>query len=35
MNLTGQTPADEALRQVYGFGEQDLFTKTLTWLKAK
>jgi len=32
MNLTGQSPADEALRQVYDFGEKDLFSKALNWL---
>ncbi len=35
MNLTGQTAADEALRQVYGFGEKDLFTQALEWLKTE
>jgi len=32
MSLTGQSPADEALRQIYGFGEKDLFARTLNWL---
>lgn len=34
MTLTGQSPADEALRQVYSFGEKDLFEKALAWLDA-
>jgi len=33
MSLTGQTPADEALRQIYEFSERDLFTKALDWLR--
>jgi hypothetical protein len=33
MALTGQSPADEALRQVYGFGERELFANTLNWLR--
>lgn len=32
MTLTGQSPADEALRQVYGFGEKDLFARAKAWL---
>jgi len=35
MRLTGQTSSDEALRQVYGFGEKELFAQTLDWLKGK
>jgi hypothetical protein len=34
MRLTSQTYADEALREVYGFGEKELFEKTLGWLRA-
>lgn len=28
-------PADEALKQVYGFGEKDLFKRALDWLKGR
>jgi hypothetical protein len=28
-------PADEALKQVYGFGEKELFKRTLDWLKGR
>jgi len=35
MTLTGQTPADEALREVYGFGEKELFDRALVWLRSK
>lgn len=34
MRVTGQTHADEALREVYGFGEEDLFRRTLDWLRS-
>lgn len=33
MRVTGQTSADEALREVYGFGENELFERTLGWLR--
>jgi hypothetical protein len=29
MRLTGQSAADEALREVYGFGEKELFERTI------
>ncbi len=34
MTLTGQSPADEALRQVYGFGEKELFERAKARLVA-
>lgn len=33
MRLTGQSPADEALHEVYGFGEKELFERTIAWLR--
>jgi len=33
MRLTSQSPADEALREIYGFGESELFAKALVWLR--
>lgn len=35
MRVTNQPPADEALRQTYGFGEEDLFDLGLEWLKSQ
>jgi hypothetical protein len=29
MRVTGQSPADEALKQVYGLGERELFAAVL------
>ena len=33
MRLRGQEPADEALREVYGFGVRDLWSRAQAWLK--
>lgn len=33
MRVTNQSPADEALRQAYGFGEEELFVRSLSWLR--
>ena len=33
MTILGQSAADEALRQVYNFGERDLFERTIEWLR--
>jgi hypothetical protein len=34
MRVTGQPAADEALREVYGLGEEETFAKALAWLRA-
>ncbi len=34
MAVTSQSAADEALREVYGFGETDLFSQAHEWLKS-
>jgi hypothetical protein len=33
MRIVGQSPADEALQQVYGFGERELFERALRWTR--
>jgi hypothetical protein len=33
MRATGQSYADEALRETFGFGERELFDHTLAWIK--
>ncbi|HVL39047.1 MAG TPA: hypothetical protein VM328_06620 [Fimbriimonadaceae bacterium] len=35
MLITGQEPADEALREVYGFGIDELFRRSLEWLRSR
>ena len=29
------SPADEALKQVYGFSEKELFKRAIEWVKGK
>lgn len=33
MRLTSETPADEALRQTYGLGEDEVFAQALDWVR--
>jgi len=33
MRLTNQSATDEALREIFGFGENELFAKALVWLR--
>ena len=35
MRIVGQSPADEALQQVYGFGERELFERALRWTRGE